>query len=304
MPNRRTSHNKLATLRGAVWATGRIVDRIAYERRKRTIHRFHRLYYDSSWQTWKDTRWLSVNAFKTPLDLWIYQELIVTLRPQLVIETGTAAGGSALFLATVCDAIGCGEIVSIDSEPRPGRPNHARVTYLTGSSTAPETLAAVAERAREKTSVMVILDSDHSRDHVLAELREYADFVTPGSYLVVEDTNLSGHPVVRSFGPGPMEAIRDFLRERSDFEPDAQQEKFFLSFNPGGYLRRAAVGSSPRAIPAARRGEAPERRRVLTRVAAAVAILLFAFVGLPELIGDRPYDPRPSTWSDRVSDHI
>src|SRR5262249_49042628 len=102
----------------------------------------------------------------------------------------------------------------------------------------------VTERAGGKARIMVILDSDHSRDHVLAELREYADFVTPGSYLVVEDTNLSGHPVVRSFGPGPMEAIRDFLRERSDFEPDAEQEKFFMSFNPGGYLRRAHAASS------------------------------------------------------------
>jgi cephalosporin hydroxylase len=278
----------------------RVVARIAYERRKRTIHRFHCLYYESSWQTWKNTRWLSVNAYKTPLDLWIYQELLVTLRPQLVIETGTAAGGSALFLATVCDAIDCGEIVSIDSEARLGRPSHARVTYVMGSSTAPETLAAVAQRARGKAPVMVILDSDHSHDHVLAELREYSEFVTPGSYLVVEDTNLSGHPVVPNFGPGPMEAIRDFLRERSDFEPDAEQEKFFLSFNAGGYLRRAAVGSTPRAIPAARRGQA----LALARIAAVVATLVFVVVGLPELIGDRPYDPRPSTWPDQVSDHI
>jgi cephalosporin hydroxylase len=279
---------------------GRVVARIAYERRKRTIHRFHCLYYESSWQTWKNTRWLSVNAYKTPLDLWIYQELLVTLRPQLVIETGTAAGGSALFLATVCDAIDCGEIVSIDSEARLGRPSHARVTYVMGSSTAPETLAAVAQRARGKAPVMVILDSDHSHDHVLAELRKYSEFVTPGSYLVVEDTNLSGHPVVPNFGPGPMEAIRDFLRERSDFEPDAEQEKFFLSFNAGGYLRRAAVGSTPRAIPAARRGQA----LALARIAAVVATLVFVVVGLPELIGDRPYDPRPSTWPDQVSDHI
>jgi cephalosporin hydroxylase len=278
----------------------RVVARIAYERRKRTIHRFHCLYYESSWQTWKNTRWLSVNAYKTPLDLWIYQELLVTLRPQLVIETGTAAGGSALFLATVCDAIDCGEIVSIDSEARLGRPSHARVTYVMGSSTAPETLAAVAQRARGKAPVMVILDSDHSHDHVLAELRKYSEFVTPGSYLVVEDTNLSGHPVVPNFGPGPMEAIRDFLRERSDFEPDAEQEKFFLSFNAGGYLRRAAVGSTPRAIPAARRGQA----LALARIAAVVATLVFVVVGLPELIGDRPYDPRPSTWPDQVSDHI
>jgi cephalosporin hydroxylase len=286
----------------AMRVVGRFVDRIAHERRKRTIRRFHRLYYESSWQTWKNTRWLDVNAYKTPLDLWVYQELIVALRPQLIVETGTAAGGSALFLATVCDAVGRGEILSIDSEPRPGRPAHDRVTYLTGSSTAPETLEIVAERAQGKAPVMVILDSDHSREHVLAELRDYAEFVTPGSYLVVEDTNLSGHPVVRNFGPGPMEAVRDFLRERGDFNPDTGQEKFFLSFNPGGYLRRVSP-ASVQALPVARSTVAP-RRRALARVAAAVALLLLVFVGLPELLGDRPYDPRPSVWPDQVSHHM
>jgi cephalosporin hydroxylase len=179
-----------------------------------------------------------VNAYKTPLDLWVYQELIVSLRPQLIVETGTASGGSALFLATVCDAIGCGEILTIDIETRQDRPAHQRVTYLTASSTATETLEIVAERATGKAPVMVILDSDHSRMHVLAELRNYAEFVTPGSYLVVEDTNLNGHPVLPDFGEGPMEAVQDFLAERDDFAPDPDQEKFFLSFNPGGYLRR------------------------------------------------------------------
>lgn len=158
---------------------------------------------------------------------------------------GNGCGGSALFLATVCDAIGVGEVLSIDSEVRAGRPTHDRVTYVTGSSTAPETLEIVAEHAREKAPVMVILDSDHSRDHVLAELRSYAEFVTPGSYLVVEDTNLNGHPVLPSFGPGPMEAVHEFLGERRDFKHEAEQKKFFLTFNPDGYLRR----TSPRAVP-------------------------------------------------------
>jgi cephalosporin hydroxylase len=118
------------------------------------------------------------------------------------------------------------------------RPKHDRVTYVTGSSTAPETLALVAERAQGKSPVMVILDSDHRRDHVLTELRSYADFVTPGSYLVVEDTNLNDHPLLPGFGPGPMEAVDEFLRERDDFEPDPSAEKFLLTFNPRGYLRR------------------------------------------------------------------
>ena len=285
-----------------MWLVGRAANRIAYERRRRTIQRFHRLYYETPWQTWKNTRWLSVNAYKTPLDLWIYQELIVSLRPQLVIETGTAFGGSALFLATVCDAIGSGEIVSIDFEDRPGRPLHERVTYLTGSSTAPETLAAVSEHARGKEPIMVILDSDHTRDHVLAELRHYADLVTPGSYLVVEDTNLNGHPVVPNFGPGPMEAVRDFLGEREDFKADAEQQKFFLSFNPGGYLRRTPSRISPaRDRPHSRRKAG--RRELVLSFAAAVAVLLLLLVGVPEMLGDRPYDPEPSAWPT-VAEHF
>jgi cephalosporin hydroxylase len=265
-----------------------VVERIAYERRRRTIRAFHRLYYDSPWQTWKNTRWLSVNAYKTPLDLWIYQELIVSLRPELIVETGTADGGSALFLATVCDAVDCGEILSIDVRAKPNRPEHDRITYATASSVAPETLGLVAEYAHDKAPVLVILDSDHSREHVLAELRAYAPFVTPGSYLVVEDTNLNGHPVVSNFGPGPMEALREFLVERSDFSPDVDQEKFLLSFNPGGYLRREPAR---RSAPAVRR-----EAKLVPRLVCAALVALFVFVGLPELLGDRPYDPHPSAW--------
>jgi cephalosporin hydroxylase len=182
-----------------------------------------------------------VRAYKNPLDLWIYQELVSAVKPQLIVETGTAWGGSALFLATVCDAIGSGEIMTIDTIVRSDRPRHDRITYVEGSSTAPETLELVARRADRAAPVMVFLDSDHSRDHVLEELRAYADVVTPGSYLVVEDTNLNGHPVESGFGPGPMEAVHGFLAERQDFAVDVDQEKFFLTFNPSGYLRRAST---------------------------------------------------------------
>jgi cephalosporin hydroxylase len=289
-----------------VWLVERVAHRVSHERRRRTIQGFHRLYYGSPGRTWKNTRWLNVTAYKTPLDLWIYQELIVSLEPELIIETGTAHGGSALFLATVCDAVGAGEILTIDIEDRDGRPTHDRVTYLTGSSTAPETLAALRQRALGKAPVLVILDSDHSREHVLAELRCCADFVTPGSYLVVEDTNLNGHPVLPGYGPGPMEAVQDFLRERSDFRPDEEQEKFFLSFNPGGFLRREPSRSAvqphrPRRgslsmRPTARRRPARGHSTVLTRVVLALVLLLLVLAGLPEALGDKPFDPEPSAW--------
>jgi cephalosporin hydroxylase len=207
---------------------------------QRLVDGFHRLYYEAAdaGGTWKDTTFLGVPTWKSPLDLWIYQELLWELRPGLIVETGTAHGGSALYLATLCETIGRGEVVTIDIGEWPDRPAHPRLSYVVASSTDPEAVAQVAERARTAGTVLVVLDSDHSRDHVLAELRAYAPLVTPGSYLVVEDTNVNGHPVCEAFGPGPMEAVQDFLSECDDFEVDRSREKFLLTFNPGGWLRK------------------------------------------------------------------
>lgn len=200
---------------------------------------FHKLYYDAYRHegTWYATAWLGVTVWKCPLDLWAYQEIIHEVRPDLIVETGTAFGGSALYLASICDLIRHGHVVTADVEEVPGRPRHERITYLRGSSTS----AAIVERVTamaEGKRAMVILDSDHRKDHVLEELRAYSALVAPGSYIVVEDTNVNGHPVLPDFGPGPMEAVDEFLRGNLDFEVDAAREKFFLTFNPRGYLKR------------------------------------------------------------------
>jgi cephalosporin hydroxylase len=208
--------------------------------RDMVVDGFHRLYYDTGYLggTWTDTRWFGVATLKCPLDLWIYQEIIHELAPDLIVETGTADGGSGLFLATLCEARGRGEVVTIDIEVRPGRPGHDRLTYITASSTDPAVIERLAGRASDAETVLVVLDSDHSYDHVLAELRAYAPLVTPGSYLVVEDTNINGHPVYEHHGPGPMEAVQDFLKENDAFAVDATREKLLLTFNPGGWLRK------------------------------------------------------------------
>ncbi len=85
---------------------------------------------------------------------------------------------------------------------------------------------------------MVVLDADHSREHVLAELRLWWDVVTPRSFLIVEDTNINGHPVHPIFGPGPWEAVTDFMAENNAFEIDESKHKFLMTWNPRGYLRR------------------------------------------------------------------
>jgi cephalosporin hydroxylase len=213
---------------------------------------FTRLYFDShlAGETFLDTSWLGVPTYKCPTDLWVYQELLFELRPEIIIETGTLFGGSAYYLASLCDLIYSGRIITIDIDDAPKghprqkatvsrvRPSHSRITYLLGSSISGAVLNKVRELTRGVEKILVILDSDHSRDHVLAELRAYAPLVSVGSYVIVEDTIANGHPVLPRFGPGPMEAAEEFLKENHNFTTDRSMEKHLLTFNPRGYLKK------------------------------------------------------------------
>jgi cephalosporin hydroxylase len=199
---------------------------------------FHRLFYDAWLRTWGNTRWRGVPLYKFPTDLVVLQEIICEVRPDLIVETGTYKGGSALFLADICTLIGHGRVVTVDIVWRPDLQRDPRVTYEISSSVDPAWLARLRELAVAAERVLVILDSDHSCEHVLAELRAYGQLVTPGSYLIVEDTNINGHPVWPDFGPGPAEAVDTFLAETGEFERDRAREKFFLTTSPGGYLRK------------------------------------------------------------------
>ncbi len=183
------------------------------------------------------TNWMGAHAQKYPTDLWVYQEIIYETKPDVIIECGTNQGGTSLFLACICDIIGHGSVVSIDVESQ-RRPQHTRIKYLLGSSTAPETVETVKSLLQGANSVLVILDSDHSAAHVLDELKIYSKLVTRNNYLIVEDTLLNGYPVLSAFGPGPMEAVREFTRGNSDFVIDSTREKFLMTLNHTGYLRR------------------------------------------------------------------
>lgn len=201
------------------------------------IDHFHKLYYDSP--VWKNTHWMGIPCYKCPLDLWNYQEIIYELRPDIIIETGTFLGGSALFMASICDVINKGEIITVDIEQRDERPQHKRITYLLGSSISEQIQNEIHKRIKVKQTILVILDSDHNMEHVLKELIIYGEIVTNGSYLIVEDSNINGHPVLQSFGPGPMEAINKFLEDNKNFIVDNNREnKFYLTFNPNGYLKK------------------------------------------------------------------
>ncbi len=205
---------------------------------KNITDNFHELYFYNGQRTWQNTHWLGTQALKCPLDLWIFQEIIYETKPDVIVETGTYKGGTALYLATICDLVGRGRVVSIDIGGQPNRPQHKRITYLLGNSAGEDMVAQVKSLIQPGEKVMATLDSDHSQHHVLNELRAYAPLVTRGNYLIVEDTAENGHPVLPRHGPGPMEAVEEFMRHNHDFVIDAGREKFFLTFNPKGYLKR------------------------------------------------------------------
>lgn len=202
------------------------------------LDRFNLLYYFMGNQTWGNHRWMGIPIFKYPTDLMSYQEIIWEMRPDLIIECGSGSGASAKFFGMVCDGIDHGMIVSIDIldlTPMAELIAHPRVVYITGSSTDQRTIDELNKVADGKT-IMVILDSDHTYEHVKEELRLYNNFVTMGQYLVVEDTNLSQEIV--SLHGGPAKAAREFMEKTDKFIVDRSREKHILTSNPHGYLRR------------------------------------------------------------------
>jgi cephalosporin hydroxylase len=215
-------------IRGVSYRVGKRLDRAA-------VSRAHDVLYLSD--AWTETTWLGAQALKNPLDLWVYQEIIFEQRPELIVETGTYRGGSAFYLASICDLVGAGEVVSIDVEPlREDYPAHPRITYLGGrSSTDPDVVAQVRGRAQGKR-VLVVLDSDHSQAHVEAELAVYAPLVQVGGYVIVEDSNIG--QIRKDLLPGPLQAIEALLAGTDEFEIDRAREKFLITQNPSGYLRR------------------------------------------------------------------
>ncbi len=204
------------------------------------VENFHKLYYSNGDRTWSgNTHWLGYNVLKCPFDLWIYQEIIYEINPDIIIETGTGSGGVTHFLASICDFINHGKVISIDLENTNHKdilPQHKRITYVTGPSTSENTIEQIKKLINKKDVIMVILDSDHYKDHVLQELNAYSQFVSKDSYIIVEDTNLN-HPNPTDF-EGPMEAIEEFMKINQNFTTDESKHKFYLTFNPSGYLKR------------------------------------------------------------------
>jgi cephalosporin hydroxylase len=230
-------------------------------RERRLIRKFNRLYYHGrhgSRRPFRQVHWLGVPTLKCPLDLWIFQEIICRTQPEVIIETGVKYGGSSLYLASMCDLLGTGEVLACDVSHESVHEQvrrHPRITLLEGNSVSPEVYETICTRC-EGLRTMVVLDSDHRAAHVAEELRLYGPLVSIGCYLICEDTCINGHPVSRSFGPGPYEAVQEFLRGNPHFRIDRECEKLMVTFNPSGYLVRTGL------TPVGRRSSShrPDRR--------------------------------------------
>ena len=210
------------------------------------------LWVRSGWQQRLSYRltWMGVPIIQLPEDMVMMQEVIYKVRPDVVVETGTAHGGTALFYATMLELLGRGRVISIDVEIRQynrlaiqAHPMSKRITLVEGNSIADPVVQKVREMIRPDETVLVALDSNHSHAHVRSELESYAPLVTPGSYAVVFDGVMerltdapSGKPEWAS--DNPARAIRDFLQTHPEFEVDPYPNRLLATYCPGGFLHR------------------------------------------------------------------
>jgi cephalosporin hydroxylase len=188
------------------------------------------------------SRYFGIPTMKCPLDAWVYQEILFENRPDVIVEIGNFCGGSALYLAHLCDLLGSGRVICVDKDHHnlhQAARDHPRITFITGR--AGSQIGAVRAALSDLETVMVIEDSSHTYENTLEVLRIYSSLVSIGQYFIVEDS-IVNHGLDRSgkWPQGPFEAVETFLQENAYFVADRDREKFFITWNPKGYLRRSA----------------------------------------------------------------
>ena len=222
------------------------LDKKIFEQSKDLIYNLDQYDYSYLWT------WMGIPIIQLPADIMATQEVIWKTKPDIIIETGVARGGSVLFMASILEMMGNGQVIGIDIDIRKhnresieAHPMSKRVTLVEGGSVDESILKQVRANIPDGARVMVVLDSDHSHDHVLEECRAYGPMVTKDCYVVVADT-LVGHldekdaPQNRSQvwfkGNDPLTALQDYMLESDRFEIDLEiNGKLVLSSSPGGY---------------------------------------------------------------------
>lgn len=222
------------------------LDKKVFEQSKDLIYNLDQYDYSYLWT------WMGIPIIQLPADIMATQEVIWKTKPDIIIETGVARGGSVLFMASILEMMGNGQVIGVDIDIRKhnresieAHPMSKRVTLIEGGSVDDSILKQVRANIPDGARVMVVLDSDHSRDHVLEECRAYGPMVTKDCYMVVADT-LVGHldekeaPQNRSQvwykGNDPLTALQDYMLESDRFEIDLEiNGKLVLSSSPGGY---------------------------------------------------------------------
>ena len=205
--------------------------------------------------------WLGIDIQQYPSDLMIYQELIYSQKPEIIVETGTYKGGLSVYLATILEHVNpTGRVLTVDIEGQSWRETVAsgripeylleRITFYESDSVADELIKKLSGLTAGKKT-MVILDSSHTAAHVLRELKLYSTMVTPGSYLIVNDTHLEGIGWIRQnlwdrifhpeSGIGPLTAVHQFMSSTRDFVIDPKLPKSYISCSPSGFLKRKSA---------------------------------------------------------------
>lgn len=210
------------------------------------------LFTRSGWQRRisYEVTWLGIPIIQTPEDILMVQELIWKVRPTVIVESGVAHGGSLILYASLLELLGRGHVIGVDVEIRKynrlaieSHPMSKRVSLIEGSSIDESTVAQVSGRVAGTDSVMVMLDSNHSKAHVRRELELYGPMVTPGSYLVVFDGVMRAVADAPNGHPGwvddnPLAAVQDYLTDHPEFTQDRSYERLAVTYCQGGFLRR------------------------------------------------------------------
>lgn len=210
-----------------------------YDEPDNVADRFHRLLYANQLGS-QDSfcSWRGVPIVKNPLDMMIYAEIIHREEPEVIVETGTCSGASAQFFQDMMDLGVGGNVITVELTPAVEKYD-PRITYIEGSSSTSSSVVGRIREMCEGKRTMVSLDSDHKDLHVFEEMEAYGPLVTSGQYMVVEDTNTSGHPVDNGPpGTGPWQAVEWYFEKHDDFERDPECERYGITFHPGGWLRK------------------------------------------------------------------